>query len=367
VHYGVERSWGARVDDGWSYRGVAAVVIENELLRAVVLAGKGADLMSLVHKPSDTEYLWRSPWGVRDPARSLPSSGDPAAVWLDHYEGGWQSVFPNGGLPARYRGAELGQHAEANLLPWDVQVLEEGPERAEASFRVRLARTPLEATKRVWIEAGRATLGVAVEVVNEGKEAIDLVYGEHIAFGAPFLSEHCVIDLPGGLVRTHPSQYSPHNRLKAGTATPWPTALSCDGEQVDLRKVLGPDAKADDQAYIGDLVDGWYAVTNVARGVGLAVRFPHELLRYLWYWQMFGGGSGYPWWGRTYNIGLEPFTSWPNLGLEEAIANGSAARLAPGGQMRAELKVTAFTSRLGAREVSPDATVTTIEEDRIGA
>lgn len=342
---------------------MGAVVIENELLRAVVLAGKGADLMSLVHKSSDTEYLWRSPWGVRDPARSMPSSGDPTAVWLDHYEGGWQSVFPNGGLPATYRGAELGQHAEANLVPWDTLVVEEGPERAEARFRVRLTRTPLEATKRVWVEAGVATLGVEVEVTNEGAEDLDLVYGEHIALGSPFLSERCVIDLPGGTVRTHPSRYSPRNRLRADTATPWPTALGCKGENLDLRRVLGPEARVDDQAYIGDLADGWYAVTNIERGVGLAVRFPHELLRYLWYWQMFGGGSGYPWWGRTYNIGLEPFTSWPNLGLEQAVANGSAARLGPGERLRAELRASAFTSTRGVRDVRPDGTVITMEED----
>lgn len=30
------------------------------------------------------------------------------------------------------------------------------------------------------------------------------------------------------------------------------------------------------------------------------------------YWQVFNGPFRYPWWGETYNIGLEPFTSATN-------------------------------------------------------
>jgi hypothetical protein len=195
-------------------------------------------------------------------------------------------------------------------------------------------------------------------VTNVGAEDFPVVYGQHIAIGPPFLSEACVVDLPGGTVLSHPTQYSPNNRFMAGQSSPWPKGILLDGSEVSMREVPPPSARYDDQAYITDMPDGWYAVTNTATGVGLAVRFPHELFRYLWYWQMFGGGDGYPWWGQTYNVGLEPFTGWPNQGLDAAIENGSAVVVAAGASLEAEVRVTAFEGATGVSAVSADGGVT---------
>ncbi|HZQ27359.1 MAG TPA: DUF4432 family protein [Acidimicrobiales bacterium] len=364
THYGPEHTYGARADDAWTYRGLKTVVIENEVLRAVVLADKGADIYSLVHKPTDTEYLWRSPWGVRNPRHYVPTTGDGVGLWVDFYEGGWQTVVPAGGRPASYGNADLGQHGEASVMPWDSEIVSAGPERAVARFRVRLARTPLIVTKELSLVAGSPTLEVTETVTNVGAEDLPMVYGQHIALGPPSLSDHCVIDLPGGTVLSHPVEYSPNNRMQAGTSTPWPKGVLKDGSEVSMREVLGPGARVDDQAYITDLPDGWYAVTNTETGVGIAVRFPHELFRWLWYWQMFGGGVGYPWWGQTYDIGLEPFTGWPNLGLEEAIANGSALTLAAGETLSASLLVSAFEGREGVASVGPDGSVVQLDQRR---
>ncbi len=93
-------------------------------------------------------------------------------------------------------------------------------------------------------------------------------------------------------------------------------------------------------------------VKPLAKEIDETGRFPRETFRYLWYWQMFSGGAGYPWWGRTYTIGLEPFTSYPNLGLEEAIRNGSALKLGAGETLRAEILATAFSSHQGVASVS---------------
>ena len=62
THYQLERNHGCRVSDAWTFRGLKTAVIENELLRVVVLIDKGADIYQFVHKPSDTDFLWRSPW-----------------------------------------------------------------------------------------------------------------------------------------------------------------------------------------------------------------------------------------------------------------------------------------------------------------
>jgi hypothetical protein len=357
--HGADHTFGARADDGWSYRGLEVAVIENEWLRALILSGKGGDIWSLVHKPTDTEFLWRAPGGVKHPAAVRPATGDGDALWLDVYEGGWQSVFPNGGDPSSHGGAQLGLHAESSMIPWDCSISADGPETAEVILSARLSRTPLAARRTLRLDAGSPVLTVTETLLNLGAEAFPISYGQHITFGPPFLSEHCRIDLPGGRVRTHPVRWSPNNRLAPGAVAGWPAAPLADGTLCRLDVVPPAAAGFEDQAYIDELPDGWYAVTNTESGVGLAVRYPVELYRHLWYWQVFGGPFRYPWWGRTYNIGLEPFTSASNRGLSADIEDGSALLLEPGEPLVSELRLTAFRSHAGVAAVDPSGGVRT--------
>ena len=55
---------------GWN-----AVVLESDRLRVVVLPEKGADIASLVHVPSGTDFLLHAPWGLQPPG-SPPREGE---------------------------------------------------------------------------------------------------------------------------------------------------------------------------------------------------------------------------------------------------------------------------------------------------
>ena len=357
MHYQFERNHGCRVSDSWTYRGVDTAVIENEQLRVVVLTGKGADIFQLVHKPTDVDFLWRSPWGVRDPSKFTSTTGSGVGVWLDHYEGGWQTVFPGGGYPSEYRGAEIGLHAEANTMPWDCAIVEDTPERVSIRFCVRTYRTPFFFEKTLTLRSGSPVLEIDEALTNEAEERMHCVWGQHIALGPPFLSGDCFIDLPGGRLLTHPVDWDAANRLKPGFDGPWPWAERKDGTRVDMRRITPKDERVHEMSYVTDMPDGWYAVTNGRTGVGLGVAFPQDLFRYLWYWQSLGGGYGYPWYGRTYNVGIEPFTSYTNEGLQQAVENGTALVLGPGERVEASLKAVAFTGSKGVERVNPDGSV----------
>ena len=73
--------------------------------------------------------------------------------------------------------------------------------------------------------------------------------------------------------------------------------------------------------YITDLSDGWYEIENQEKRLGLRVGWDVSLMPYLWFWQEYGASGFYPWYGRHYNIGLEPFSSFPMNGLQEAVEN----------------------------------------------
>jgi hypothetical protein len=68
-----------------------------------------------------------------------------------------------------------------------------------------------------------------------------------------------------------------------------------------------------------------------------------NLFKYLWMWQVYGGHNDYPWYGRTYNCALEPFSSYPPGGIQNAIKNGSALILKPSSETETELVAVAFT------------------------
>jgi len=61
----------------------------------------------------------------------------------------------------------------------------------------------------------------------------------------------------------------------------------------------------------------------------------------VWLWEVFGGGHGYPWYGRTYNLALEPFTSWPG-GMRNALNNGTTPVLGAGESLETSLLAVAY-------------------------
>lgn len=358
MHYQIERNHGCRVSDSWTYRGLKTVILENDLLRVVILADKGADIYQFIHKPTDLDFMWRSPWGVRDPSKFIATSGGLTESWLDVYEGGWQTVLPGGGFPSEYSGAEMGLHAEVNTIPWDCNIIEDTLNKVSVRFWVRTYRTPMFFEKTLTLVKGSPVLEIEEVLTNEGEEDTQCVWGEHITLGPPFLSENCIIDLPGGTLFNHPEDPHPNSsRLKPGARTEWPWTEGKNGEVVDLRIVPSKEIRAYDQSYITDVVKGWYAVRNTHLGLGFGVQYDPKVFPYLWYWQSLGGGFGYPWYGRTYNIGLEPFTSFANQGLASAISNGTALKLSPGEKVGTKLKAVAFTGTKIVSEIRDNGSV----------
>ena len=354
MHYQHERNYGCRISDAWTFRGLKTAVLENELLRVVVLLDKGSDIYELVHKPTDVNVLWRSPWGVRDPRRFVPTTG--SMLWMDVYEGGWQTVLPGGGFPSEYRGADFGLHAEVNTMPWDSVITEDTPERVSLKCWVRAARTPFFFERELTLTRGSGVLQTRSALTNESDEAVHCVWGEHIALGAPLLSSDSVIDLPGGRAFNHP-EFHENNRLRGGHEAEWPSTEGKNGEPVDLSKVPPGSIAAYDLSYVTDMPAGWYALTNPGLGLGFGVTYPTDVFPFLWYWQNFGGGTGYPFWGRGYNVGLEPFTSYTNGGLANAVENGTALLVEPGQRVEAWTNAVVYTGSERVSRIEPDGTV----------
>lgn len=338
------RNHGCRISDAWTLAGMRTLILENELIRVTILIDKGSDIVEFRYKPFDLDLLFFAPNGIRNPNRNLVSAptGGP---FLDYFSGGWNEILPNGGPPVTYKGAELGQHGEVSLIPWDYAILEDSPDRVAARLWVRPLRTPFFLEKTLSLEPGRAVLTIEERLSNEGGEALQLMWGHHIAFGRPFLEEGAVIDAPAQRFLVHEAMpgYGPR-RFQPGVTADWPQVPAPDGSVADASQVpaYGP-VKAQEMAYLAELSEGWYAITNPIRKIGFGIQFDPSLFRYVWYWQQLGDvAQGYPWWGRTHTAALEPWTSYPTNGLNDAVANGTALELQPGELIETRLCAVAY-------------------------
>ncbi|HEY8475617.1 MAG TPA: aldose 1-epimerase [Chloroflexota bacterium] len=346
-----------RVEERVLRRWTRAVVMENDLVRIQVLVDKGADIYELRYKPSDLDVLWKAPWGAKELGSLGASAANSQVAWMDHYWGGWQEIFPSGGGPCVYKGVELGFHGEVSTAPWDYEVLEAADRAVTVRFATATTRTPFRVERVMRLEAGQPSVLLQERVTNEGAEEMAFMWGHHPAYGAPFLSGACVLDIPKARFVADAQTYPDRSWLPDSGAWDWPVVVGRDGRRVDLSRVPGPEARVNNFGYVVDLEEGWYGLTNTDLGLGVGLVWPKEVFPHLWFWQELNSSLGYPWYGRAYVMGLEPWTSYPAGGVTSAIEAGTARTLPPGGSLEAWLRVVFYESRRGVRRIAPDGSV----------
>src|SRR5688572_11013808 len=111
----------ATVEEGRHPSGWRTLTLRNEQMEVVVLPEKGSEIFALRSRRHDLDVLWKAPWGLRPPPVAAAAAVD-AAAWLDHYGGGWQELFPNGGDACVYAGAPHTFHGEASVVPWTYEI-----------------------------------------------------------------------------------------------------------------------------------------------------------------------------------------------------------------------------------------------------
>jgi hypothetical protein len=322
--------------------GMRALTLSNGLVAATVLPEKGADIYSLVYEPRSLDVLWKSPWGPRRPGSVVATAPTSEAAWLDHYEGGWQEILPNGGDACEYRGAALSFHGEASLASWDYTARQNSGTAVEVDFTVQLARSPFLVRRTMRVEGGLAALLIDERIENRGEEDLHYMWGHHPALGAPFLSGGCRLQVPARHFEAHDVEIAPACRIGAGVRGHWPELESKNGHNVDLSVVPDARDRVTEFGYLSGLDAGWYGFTNPALGLGFGLAWPGEVFPYLWFWQELRGSFGYPWYGRCYVMAVEPFTSIPGVGLAKAVERGTAPVLAAGSGVGARLAAVFF-------------------------
>jgi hypothetical protein len=338
-------------------RSFRALRLESDMLSATVLVDKGADIYELVYRPRRLDVLWKTPWGIREPGRGIPVSFDSATAWLEHYPGGWQLLFPNGGDECVYRGVKLNFHGEASTAAWDYRIVADGPDVAEVQLHTRLFRSPFRIERSMRVEKGRPVLTINERITNESNEPMDIMWGHHPTLGAPFLSTACRIDCGARSLLADDEYAGFANVLRPGRRYTWPTA-EVAGATLDLSRVPGRDTARDLFGYLQDFQSGWYAVTNQELGFGFGLVWPVEVFPYAWFWQEVHASPGFPFYKGVYTMAIEPFSSIPGQGLAAVMQKTGTQRvLAARQSVEATLRAVFYEAVSGVSGIKPDGTV----------
>ena len=330
------------ISDQWTYNGMKVVWMENDQIKVGVLVGRGADIFEFRYKCTDVNFLLRLPGKIKNPQTEFAQRKDSLSQMEDYYYGGWQDCIPNS-APFTYKGAQYGQHGEAWGVPWQYAVVKDSSEEVSVKCWVRPMRTPLLIEKTIAIKNADPAIYVDSKVTNEGNCSYDFIWGQHIAFGLPFLKEGGKITTNAREIMAEPSM--PQKRIfKPSVTNNWPYATDIYNQKIDA-SVLPPadQGSYSELAYLSGFdKKAFYHLTNSDETFGIGVEWDASLFKYLWYWHERYGMQGSPWWGNVYAFALEPWTAkWtsdPLQGIEE----GLWEKLEGGESLETEIKAFAI-------------------------
>ncbi len=323
----------ATVDPHWHYHGVRAVMLENRQLRVVVLPETGGRIYSLVHKPSDTEFLWHNP---RANPRLIPFG----TSFDDNLVGGWDDLLPTVDA-CTYQGEAVPDHGELWGLPWDWKITPTKDGSVSLYTSVTAPITPVKLERWLTVADDQPELHVRYRLTNLAPQPVDLLWGIHPLF---VISPVHRLDLPPSRMLVELA--SSEQVGQVGQFYEWPHLPTTVGS-VDMRQIPPSEVNASAGHYAIESSAGWLALTDQASQVGIALVYPAEVFKSLWLWMSFGG------WRNHYHLAVEPWTGSP-VNLAQAAAAGRQTILTAHQSIDYEVTVFAYTGLTHVTRVERD-------------
>lgn len=226
----------------------------------------GARAASIVHRATGTEFLLRTPWQDEHWDGAYPSTRSNEE-WHRRYAGGWHTLVPHAGDARTVDGVEHPFHGEAAWRRWRPVAADE----ASCTFEVVLRTAPL--TVRRTLRATATGLAVRQTVANHAAHEAAFGWTEHPAFGEALIGPATTVSIGDDPVDAHfPAPGETHSGFQ------------------EVRSKGRPAV----------------AVRNPDKGTEAVLRFDPDLFPYVHVWQEHRKTTGFPWWGLTDTVAVEP-------------------------------------------------------------
>lgn len=304
-----------RIEVNNSY-GVETVVLENDMLRAVILPGKGCDLIEFIWKNGNINCLYRSDIPA-EAYRELDLKEQRLSCHSDRSFGGWMEALPHRGL---YRDIELTQETggTAATLPWDYSV-EQGDDELRLRCHVLLPMFPLEIIKVFALCDKESGLRISERVTHRGDMPMRFTWTQHAMFGGDFVDGQTRVLVPARYVFDAWAYAA--NPERGIDAFRFPVqAASLRQGIVDLTRPLPIDYPGNEFVVFQGLEEGIAILQNPNKKLSITLKW--DLARFSYLRSLFQSRGGYI-------IGLEPGDDCFS-GLKDSLANKTFTEMKPG-------------------------------------
>lgn len=299
---------------GLTINNLHALVLENELLRIVILPEMGGRIWQITYKSTSTQLLWNNP-------SLAPSLLAPGSSYDDNWSGGWDELFPND-EGTQFGGLALPDHGELWTTPWTIIHQQCDPGGHELLLCCNTPVSGFYIEKRIRLGADDSFLTVDYKLTNRGKERFPFLFKLHPAFE---VEEGDRIDLPSCHVKLEPE----FPGTLEGSSFEWPY-LDQRGRTLDMRTIPAANSGALHFFYGTGLREGWCGITRRRQKLSVALKFDPAVFSSCWLFATHGG------WKNLNVAVLEPATGYP-FRLQSMIDHGQARWLAPGEGLSTEV------------------------------
>ena len=284
--------------DDLSLEGVPLTRLESDHLILDVAPSVGGRVVSLVHKPSGHEFLWRNP--------ALPLRREPAGSEYDpNFYGGIDELLPND-IPEVIDGVNCPDHGELWTTPLAC--------RCDAERLVvegDLPRFGLHYEREMSLAGKEPRVDLTYRITNRTHQPRSSLWKLHAALA---VQAGDLIDCPARRAQVVDLAWSRHHTLEPFD---WPII---QGQAANL---VPPSDGTVDFFYLFDLRAGRIAWQRPDAGLEFAYEFEPRVFPYAWLFASYGGFNGH------YTVVFEPCTAMP-VSVNDAARKGQCSRLEPG-------------------------------------
>jgi hypothetical protein len=295
------------------------ITLENDLIRAVILGGKGADLIEFVWKPLNINCLLRGDTRLED-FEGLNLHKQRLKSHRDHSLGGWMDVLPHLG---EYKDVKIAEEngGVATTLPWKCEVINE-KDQAGVKCTVDMPLLPLHVEKCFSITEDSGKLLINEKLFMGGDAPARFTWVQHAMFNGDFVNEETVITLPAEKVFN--AWEHARNPLEDPDKFVYPVdaiVLSGRGNPFDLHHPLPRYYDGWEFLVFLDIKEGVVSLYNPSQDLG--VKLTWDLKRFPYLRSLYHSGRH----GTT--VGLEPGED-RFAGFEHSLKYGTFTTMNPG-------------------------------------
>lgn len=279
----------------------------------------GGAISALRHEGANV--LWTPPRHTRDLKAQAPAGFESQSEisWMESSLGGWEVLAPNAGSACTVGSSYLPFHGHAGRSKWQVDAVA----RSSATLSCAMPTTGFRSSRQVQL-VGNGRCEVRESLSYEGPGEHPAIWGSHLAFGDEFVDGPLRFEQNGTVVG---GQLDGEDRLSALTARIAEGTLT--GPSTGLVYLHFRD------------VFPMVALINRTSGVRVTVSWNPVVFPFAWIWVELHGTTGWPWFGSASALGVEPMSSWPAVGLSEAIFRGAPVQhFRAGESVSADISVT---------------------------